>query len=189
MTDHKPLVRILGDKSLDKISNPRVFRFKENTLRYDFKIMYVEGKCNGAADACSRNPVNEEGSHIHLIRSVPTDNEIGKAIDLDVEIEATVIGMITSSCGQDVNAVTLERVKSASSEDKHISELKRFITSGFPSTNDQLPENLRRFWGIKDELSILDGVVLYGYRILIPASLRILRGSFLIIIIKEKNSK
>ena len=31
-TDHKPLVKILGDRSLDEISNSRIFRLKQRTL-------------------------------------------------------------------------------------------------------------------------------------------------------------
>ena len=37
-TDHKPLVAILGDTSLDKVKNPRLFRIKEKTLPYSFTI-------------------------------------------------------------------------------------------------------------------------------------------------------
>ena len=31
VTDHKPLVKILGDRTLDKIVNPKLFRQKQRT--------------------------------------------------------------------------------------------------------------------------------------------------------------
>ena len=54
--DHKPLLKLLGDRSLDDIPNPRLRNIKEKTLRYRFKIVHVPGIRNKAADAISRHP-------------------------------------------------------------------------------------------------------------------------------------
>ena len=43
LTDHKPLVSIFSSKSLSSISNPRLFRLKQNTLQYSFKIKHIVG--------------------------------------------------------------------------------------------------------------------------------------------------
>ena len=32
VVDHKPLTKILGDRTLDEIPNPRLFRIKQRTL-------------------------------------------------------------------------------------------------------------------------------------------------------------
>jgi len=55
-TDHKPLVKIYGDRSLDEIINTRIFRLKERTLAWRFKVIYVPGKSIPASDATSCNP-------------------------------------------------------------------------------------------------------------------------------------
>ena len=55
-TDHKPLVKILGDRSFDEITNPRMFRIKQRTLLWNIKIVHVPGKLIPASDATSRNP-------------------------------------------------------------------------------------------------------------------------------------
>ena len=55
-TDHKPLVKIFGDRTLDEIANPRLFRIKQRTLRWYFAAVHVPGKFNQAADATSRRP-------------------------------------------------------------------------------------------------------------------------------------
>ena len=55
--DHKPLLKILGDRELGDIDNPRILNFKQKTLRWRFEVVHVPGKDNGAADAMSRFPV------------------------------------------------------------------------------------------------------------------------------------
>ena len=56
VTDHKPLVKIFGDRTLDEITNTRLFRLKQRTLPWYFRIAHLPGKTNFAADAMSRHP-------------------------------------------------------------------------------------------------------------------------------------
>ena len=56
VVDHKPLVKILGDRRLDEIENSRLFRIKWKTLNWRFDIEYQRGERNPFADAMSRNP-------------------------------------------------------------------------------------------------------------------------------------
>ena len=57
VTDHKPLVKIFGDRTLDEISNTHLFRLKQRTLMWRFDIAHLPGTTNCAADATSRHPV------------------------------------------------------------------------------------------------------------------------------------
>ena len=43
-TDHRPLLKIFGDRNLEDISNPRLLNFKEKALQYKFEMVYVPGK-------------------------------------------------------------------------------------------------------------------------------------------------
>ena len=56
--DHNPLTRILNDRNLDDVSNPRLRSLKEKTLPYRFNIVHVPGGSNAMkmADALSRHP-------------------------------------------------------------------------------------------------------------------------------------
>ena len=56
VTNHKPLVKILSDRKLDEITNDRIFRLKQRTLPWSFKIHHMRGKTNLAAEATSRYP-------------------------------------------------------------------------------------------------------------------------------------
>ena len=63
-TDHKPLVKLLGDKTLDEIQNRRLVNFKERTFPWKFGISWVAGKTIPAPDATSRHPQDHGGDEI-----------------------------------------------------------------------------------------------------------------------------
>jgi hypothetical protein len=60
VTDHKPLTKILGDRTLDEIHNTRLFRLKQRTLPWRFTIIHSPGETNSAADAISRYPTTHD---------------------------------------------------------------------------------------------------------------------------------
>ena len=43
-TDHKPLLGVLNDRSLESIDNPRLLRLKEKTLGWRFKLIHIPGR-------------------------------------------------------------------------------------------------------------------------------------------------
>ena len=80
-TDHQPLLKILSDRRLDDIVNPRLFRLKEKTLAYKFKIIHVPGKKHAGPDALSRNPV--EGRAVTLAAMRVSEAAEDGNIDID----------------------------------------------------------------------------------------------------------
>ena len=55
-TDHKPLVSLFSDRSLDNICNTCLFNLKEATLCYRFRIAHIPGRKHIASDAASHHP-------------------------------------------------------------------------------------------------------------------------------------
>ena len=55
-TDQKSLIKVLSNKSLWDVHNPRLLNLKEQTLRYNYKMISVPEKHNLAADAVSLYP-------------------------------------------------------------------------------------------------------------------------------------
>ena len=53
-TDHKPLLKVLGDRKMEDIKNPRLYNLKEKTLPFLFRITHVPGKRHFTADSLSR---------------------------------------------------------------------------------------------------------------------------------------
>ena len=43
-TDHKLLLGVLNDRSLDSLDNPRLIRLKEKMLGWRFKTIHIPGK-------------------------------------------------------------------------------------------------------------------------------------------------
>ena len=57
--DHKPLLKLFGDRSLEDIPNNRLRNLKEKTLRYRFRMVHIPGIRHRAADCISRYPTGE----------------------------------------------------------------------------------------------------------------------------------
>jgi len=56
ITDHRPLIKIFGDRTLDEITNSRLFRLKKRILPWRFDMKHLPGKTSHAANATSRHP-------------------------------------------------------------------------------------------------------------------------------------
>ncbi|KAG0718563.1 Retrovirus-related Pol polyprotein from transposon 17.6 [Chionoecetes opilio] len=95
VTDHKALTRIFGDKELKDIANPRILNLKEKTLMFTFRIKYLKGDTNCAADALSRYPIlsgGPEGSDeddeelvcaaMTAATAAAAEDEVGHVVDL-----------------------------------------------------------------------------------------------------------
>ena len=62
---------------------------------------------------------------------------------------------------------------SETDKDEILFTLKNMIIKGWPEMRDDCPKNLRKFWTYRDELNILNGLVLKGVRIVIPEQCRV----------------
>ena len=154
VTDHKPLTRILNDRSLDTISNPRVFKFKERTLPFRYRIMHVPGESGAmkTADAMSRHPAPDPSDHDDKV------DEYAKAF--------------AASQGDAIESVTWEAVNNAAAVDEECVSLVQLILDGFPSAKSSLPPYLQRYWGMREEMYVVDNVPFKGRKMLIPKRLR-----------------
>ena len=152
VTDHKPLIKIFGDRTLDEISNTRLFRLKQRTLPWRFQVKHLPGKTNSAADAASRYPAAD------LDMPTPTDEDqsegiITAAISRDVE---------------DITAISWDLIAKETGKDEILSKLMRAIYHGFTGNDPAIAEYQR----YHDSLYVNDGVVLYQDRVVVPSSLR-----------------
>ena len=151
--DHQPLTRIFNNRDLNEISNPRLLKMKEKTLLYRFRIMSIPGIKNEGANAMSR---------------LPLDTSNNAEFD-DTDIEPAVISSIqlNASSTMSTHTISTEAIK-----DPTYQELLNLIENGFPDQKYQLPEYLREYWNIRNELYTCQGLIYSEGRILIPLSLR-----------------
>ena len=173
LTDHKPLLKLLGDRTLDEIENMRLFRLKEKTSRWQFRVKHNPGKRHYVADATSRNPVGLPDSE---------DEELSTEIavflndysDETDDIYTTEIALVTGLKEElnKIKAVTWERIKSAMEVDADMKELRQLILVGLPHAKEEMPAHLIKYWKYVDSMYELDGVIMCKNRILIPDSLK-----------------
>ena len=156
VTDHKPLVKLLGDRTLDEITNSRLFRIKQRTLPWRYVISHMPGKTNLAADATSRHPSK-------FIESVG----IGLLSAGDLE-EIAYVSALTHHAS-DLMSISWKEIVDATSEDSCLCNLRQFILQGFPGDVKDIPPEIKPFWNVRDCLSITEGgVILYNDRVVVP---------------------
>ena len=160
IVDHKPLLKIFDDKSLDTIANDRLLKLKEHTLSFTFTMKYIKGIKN-CADVLSRYPA-----------SMPdVEDEI-----LSESINSIVIATATRTAKS--VCISVDTIHEMVKADRHYQELRDAITNGsFPKIASlELPQ-LREFFNVKERLSVSDGLIFYGFegdglRMVIPKVLR-----------------
>ena len=119
-TDHKPLLKILGDRKLEDIPNPRLLDLKEKTLRWHFNIIHIPGKCHVGPDTMSRKEVMV--ALVNLMSNHEDDNE---SVDREVKIESLVAANFTHS-------ISWQTLRDHVNRDDTMNMLTNQIIDGFP---------------------------------------------------------
>ena len=169
VVDHKPLLKLFGDRCLEDIPNPRLRNLKERTLRYRFRMTYIPGVHNQTSDALSRHPSGSESpTRLHLqddviLPSLSCSTNTPQEEDDLPEAECSAISVIP---------INWEGLQISTTEDPNMQDLMQVIEEGPPSTKDMLPLGIQPYWRIMADLSINNDVVCYGDRIVVPLALR-----------------
>jgi hypothetical protein len=151
-TDHLPLVRI-QEKPLGQVP----LRLQKMLLKlqpYSFKLVGKSGKDIPVADALSRLSIDDEYP--------------GLVDDMrDCQVCATeVLSLMAFSEEKQ------KELLKATSEDEDFTVLAEVITKGWPETKSEVAPEARPYWDFRDELSIYEGILFKGDRVLIPKSMR-----------------
>ena len=142
-SDHKPLQHIFTEnKPIPTLASARIQRWALTLGAYDYKIQYKPGKENLNADVLSRLPLPESPD------SVPLPGE--------------TIYLMDTLQGSSVNAA---QIRTWTSKDPVLSKVQTMVLQGWTHTTlDELKPYQQR----KDQLSVHDGCVLLGSRVIIP---------------------
>ena len=164
--DHKPLLGVFNERSLD-MPNRRLCNLKEKTLPYRFRMIHIAGLKNKTADALSRHPTS----------TPPTNNDPDELAALECpnhwrHFLAGICSVEAVDSLKTLHAVTWNEVKQATTSDPDMRTLVELIEQGFPEPEEPLPLALRPYKRYKNDLHSVDGVALYGNRIIIPPALR-----------------
>ncbi len=143
LSDHKPLQHLFQETSgIPTLASARIQRWALVLSAYNYSIKYKPGAAHANADGLSRLPLPDLPP-----RETPP-SEITQTLNLLLSLPITV---------KDIRAWT--------STDPLLSKVRLMLESGWEKSSDNAytPYNQR-----KDELSIEDGCVLWGTRVVIP---------------------
>ena len=183
--DHKPLLKIFGNRCLNDIPNPRLRNLKEKSLRYHFRVIHIPGLRHAAADAVSRKPVGDP-TNLSLpddIASMAPTKEKSTPIGLPHSVLSTirvkepdnshhVCSERDSTPTEVIKSITWDDIRIATTSDPNMMTLSNIVEEGFPEDKASLPKELRPYHQFRDSLTTFDGVILYHDRVVIPPSLR-----------------
>ena len=148
-SDHKLLERLLDEfQQIPPLASARIQRWALTLAAYQYTIKYKPGKSMSTADVLSRLPLQT----ILYDSQVPLPGDLRHLLNhLDQAI------------------VTASQIKVWTDKDPLLSRVRKLVQCGWNITNptaDILPFHTR----YNTELSVLDGCVLLGCRVIIPKS-------------------
>ena len=162
---------LLNDKSLADIENPRLLMLKEKTLWFSFDVIWIAGSKQNGPDYMSRlaDSAKKEARLSCLmgfISTLSTQEQDNVCLN-----EINIVDSIVSSLSEnDVRAVTFDQVKQEALNDQEIQDLVDAIEN--KAGQDTFPDTVSQYQRYRDKLLVLDGVPMYGRRIIVPRSLR-----------------
>ena len=130
----------------------RVQRMMLKLQRYTINLVYVPRKHLHVADALSRAYIDD-------------DADCGFIDDIEVMVHSVTQNFPGSS-------ERLEQIRSATADDATLQRLYQVMMNGWPELRRSVPEDVRPYWNMRDEISMSDGLVFAGERIVIPESMR-----------------
>ena len=141
VTDHRPLCKIFGDKQgIPTLAAVRMHRWSLLLSAYDYTIEYVSGTSNCCADCMSRLPLPGQ----------PIDS--AEKVHVFVQTEEL--------------PVTASQIAKESLKDQQLSAVMKSVQQGHWPVTSTI--NLTPFKIRHHELSIIDGCILWGTRVIIP---------------------
>ena len=147
-TDHKPLEAILS-KPLSA-APARLQTMMLRLQKYDLTVHHKPGKEIPVADTLSRLHLNEV-------------DDLHEAFDAQVHLVMTNLP---------VSDKKLLGLQASTASDPDMQQLIAVIKRGWPDQRISCPPSVRPFWNYRDELSVMEGLLFKGERIIIPLALR-----------------
>ena len=142
----------LYGKQLEMVISPRIQRLIMRSFPYKpFDIQCRKGKEIPLADALSRvtpTPVEEDG----------------------IQLPIVAVNLITSNIP--VSSTEIELICEGTSKDPTFTLLRHYIHMGWPIDHRMLPQELHTFWNYREDLSMENGLITKGARLLMPSTLR-----------------
>nr|XP_033936287.1 uncharacterized protein K02A2.6-like [Pseudochaenichthys georgianus] len=150
ITDHKPLIPLMNSRDLDNVPL-RCQRLLMRLMRFNPEAEYAPGKTLVVADTLSRSPQED------------------KELSRDTDVECYVAAVMSSI---PASPKKIDSIRAETAADEQLQEVIRYIQEGWPEHRAHINTCVREYFPVRNELSMHDGVVTRGSRIVIPGRLR-----------------
>ena len=167
-TDHKPLVGLF-DKQFSEIQNPRLLALVENTMWFKFNMIHVQGKINSGPDYMSRTGKTQGSLQFASVTCYIGSEDNREDQSIDDSISMMLVGALQND--NKLRTVTLDAVRDATKRDEILDKLQNILLES-EGAEMLLPADLSDYNRYRDRLSVLDGCLMYGNRLVIPKELR-----------------
>ena len=158
VTDSSPLVSILNDRRLDQIQNDRLLKLKTAMARFNFTVRHQAGDRHLIADALSRAPV-----------APPAAPDLVLTAEEDTD-RSFIVAAAVATADTGAPDLVLDPIRRAAAEDTQYQDVVTQTEAGWPT---KPPEpHLAPYWHHRADLTVHEGLILYGPRILIPRASR-----------------
>ena len=150
ITDHKPLLSIFGPKKgLSATTGARLQRYSLFLAGYDYDIRYKSTTAHGNCDSLSRLPLVE--------------TEIN-SLDVTDEFLNSMMENLPVTCTQIANNTRKDRV---------LSQVFEYVSEGWSEMEQcDMNNELKPFFNKRVELSLHQGCIMWGARVVIPDNLK-----------------
>lgn len=143
ITDHKPLIYLMSEKKgIPDVHSTRMLRWIIELSAYEYSIEHKSGKMHLNADALSRLPVDNPSPQ----------RKSEENVFLMQQLDSTPISSA--------------QVRDWTSKNPILSQVKSFVLSGWPEYLEN--SEFKPFFKRRNELSVEDGCILWGARVVIP---------------------
>ena len=161
-SDHKPLEAILKKRLLN--APKRLQRMLLRLQRYEFEVSYKRGTSLHMADPLSR-------AYLSLKEATEDQEDVMTVSETrsPTEIEAEQVNMLQYLPVKDE---TLCQIQNLTQEDAILKTLVGVIKQGWPESKLRLPPQVQDYFPFKEELTLQNGVIFKGDRVIIPFQMR-----------------
>ncbi|KAF2898925.1 hypothetical protein ILUMI_07250 [Ignelater luminosus] len=144
-SDHKPLQAILGgQKGIPQLAAGRLQRWAAFLSGFDYEFQYIKGSDNILADSLSRLPLKSQEQEI---------------------VQLDYIDLV-----QENIPLSADLIRTEIRNDVLLSKVFNYSLHGWPETIED--ESLKPYFRRRIEIYVDQGLIMWGYRVIIPEKLR-----------------
>lgn len=150
ITDHRPLLAIF--KKDVATASPRLQRILMKMHQYNISLSYRPGPEMHLADCLSR---------------------VGHIADTEEEIPGMKITVDSVCTIDEIKVLSANEIRDKTLEDDKLQKVVEYVLNGWPEHVSEIhDESIRQYFNFRDEIGIVNGILVKGQRLIIPTELR-----------------